>query len=170
MIFMTSHFDLDYYFSCRHTKPISFIDKKISLIKFTQAIELGLNRSTSPPRIKKNNYLSRAATKHDDRKVYLNTGEYLESFRIKDIVYFFNKNQKTYVRVRNRNIQLAVSLKTIEQKGLPFFIRIHKSYIVNFNYIDSILKNDNKIRIKEESLPIGNSFREGFFERINPIK
>lgn len=170
IIFITSHFDLDHYFSCRHTNPVSFIDKKVSLMKFTLAIELGLSRLGNSATSKKTNHLSRVAIKHENQKVYLNTGEFLESFKIKDILYFFNKKQKTYVRVKNRNVPLAVSLKAIEQKSLPFFVRIHKSYIVNFNYIDIILKNDNKVKIQEETLPIGSSYREDFFTRINPIK
>jgi DNA-binding LytR/AlgR family response regulator len=170
IIFVTSHFTLDYYFSCRHTEPSHFINKRISLTKFTQAIELALNENEKYRRCKKRFSASKLLVKHDEQKIYLNTGEYLEPFRLIDIAYFFNKNQKTFVRTGNRNIQLHVSLKAINERDLPSFIRIHKSYIVNLNYIDSILKKDSKVRIKCEALPIGNSFRESFFKRINPLK
>ena len=170
IIFVTSHFTVDYYFSCRHTEPSHFISKRISLTKFTQAIELALNENEKYKRGKKRFSASKLLVKHEEQKIYLSTGEYLEPFRLIDIAYFFNKNQKTFVRTVNKNIRVDVSLKVINERNLPSFIRIHKSYIINLNYINSILTKDSKIKIKDQVLPIGNSFREKFFNRVNLLK
>jgi DNA-binding LytR/AlgR family response regulator len=42
------------------------------------------------------------------------------------------------------------------------FIRIHRSYIVALDKIDSIERN--RVKIGEELLPISDSYKDGFFE------
>ena len=53
----------------------------------------------------------------------------------------------------------------LEQLPASNFIRVHKSYIVALDHIDSIRKN--KILIGEKSVPIGATFKEQFLEIIN---
>ncbi len=45
------------------------------------------------------------------------------------------------------------------------FIRIHKSYIINIRRIDLIEKH--QVKIGENKIPIGYSYREHFFSKIN---
>ncbi len=58
------------------------------------------------------------------------------------------------------------TMKGIE-KRLPStqFARVHRSYIVNTNYIDYL--EDFSIVIKDKPLPIGASYKERFFNRLN---
>ncbi len=62
-----------------------------------------------------------------------------------------------------------LSFKKLEEM-LPAdkFIRIHKSYMISIDKIESIERN--RIRIAGEILPIGNSYRREFFEVIDQKK
>ena len=57
------------------------------------------------------------------------------------------------------------SLKNMAEK-LPSesFVRVHKSYIVSLNKINSIIRN--RIIIGEKWIPIGENFKQAFNEKI----
>ena len=48
------------------------------------------------------------------------------------------------------------------------FIRIHKSYLISVDKINSIVRNH--VKIGNESLPIGDSYRKEFFGIIGQDK
>jgi DNA-binding LytR/AlgR family response regulator len=47
------------------------------------------------------------------------------------------------------------------------FVRTHKSYIIAINKIESIERN--RIKIGEKLIPVGNTFKDEFYNRINKI-
>ncbi|MDO6596630.1 LytTR family DNA-binding domain-containing protein [Oceanihabitans sp. 2_MG-2023] len=76
---------------------------------------------------------------------------------------------KDYLKIHSedaRPILTLMSFKEIQSK-LPenTFIRVHRSYIVNVNKITSIQKN--RIVIKEEKIPIGESYKSMVYSRLN---
>ena len=58
------------------------------------------------------------------------------------------------------------TMKGIESK-LPknIFVRVHRSFIVNFNKIESI--EDLSIKIDKKVIPIGASYKENFMNKLN---
>jgi DNA-binding LytR/AlgR family response regulator len=54
--------------------------------------------------------------------------------------------------------------KALESLPQNIFYRIHKSYIINSLHVDLI--ENEEVRIRGERIPIGDSFRQGFFESI----
>lgn len=91
-----------------------------------------------------------------------------ESLKVltKDIVYI--EGLKDYLKINLSNGKSILTLsnfKSIMEK-LPenAFIRVHNSYIVNINYIDSIQRN--KILISKQRIPISETYRKIFFKQI----
>jgi DNA-binding LytR/AlgR family response regulator len=85
----------------------------------------------------------------------------------KDILYI--EGLKDYVKiytVDNKYILTLISLIKLEamltSKG---FSRIHRSYIINIMHVKSIQKN--KVIISEKRIPISESYKTIFFEKIN---
>lgn len=58
------------------------------------------------------------------------------------------------------------TMKGVERR-LPkkYFVRIHRSYIVNIFHIDFIA--DLSVNIQEKALPIGASYKDAFYDRLN---
>ncbi|MEQ6124377.1 LytTR family DNA-binding domain-containing protein [Pseudotenacibaculum sp. MALMAid0570] len=85
---------------------------------------------------------------------------------LKDIL--FVQGLKNYVAIQQNSSEIITynTLKNLKEM-LPKknFIQIHKSYIVSIKHIDSI-END-AIWIQDKQLPIGNTYRKEFFEKIN---
>jgi DNA-binding LytR/AlgR family response regulator len=85
---------------------------------------------------------------------------------LKDITYI--EGLKDYVKIYmavGKPVITLNSLKNMADK-LPseVFIRIHKSYIVSINKIDSIVRS--RIVIGDKWIPIGENFRDAFYEAI----
>jgi len=84
-----------------------------------------------------------------------------------DILYI--EGLKDYVKIYttdNKYTLTLISLIKLESllasKG---FSRIHRSYIINIRHIKSIQKN--KVIIAEKRIPISESYKNSFFEKIN---
>ena len=82
---------------------------------------------------------------------------------VQDILFI--EGYKDYVKFRLDRKKDVVSLlrfTKIESMLLaPRFVRIHKSFIVAIDKIDSIGKN--AITISEQTIPIGETYKERFF-------
>lgn len=80
----------------------------------------------------------------------------------------FVEGLRDYVKiyVEERPVITQISLKAIEEK-LPrkYFIRVHRSFIINLRYIQYIQRM--QIRIGTYDIPIGENYREQFFKTIN---
>jgi two-component system LytT family response regulator len=84
-----------------------------------------------------------------------------------DILYI--EGLKDYVKIYTTDTKYTLTLislikleNLLSSKG---FARIHRSYIVNIKHIKSIQKN--KVVIAEKRIPISESYKNSFFERIN---
>ena len=81
----------------------------------------------------------------------------------------FIEGLKDYVKIYttdNKYTLTLISLIKLENlltsKG---FARIHRSYIINIKHVKSIQKN--KVIIAEKRIPISESYKNSFFEKIN---
>jgi len=80
----------------------------------------------------------------------------------------FVEGMKDYLRIHtvNDKIMTLLSFKKLEQSLMyPKFARIHKSYLIAIDRIDSIERN--RVTIGDQILPIGESYRRQFFDVID---
>ncbi len=88
-----------------------------------------------------------------------------ERVQFDDVLFF--QGLKNYVAIQLHNEQIITysTLKRLKE-SLPGndFIQIHKSYIISIKQIDRI-END-AVWIQNKQVPIGNTYRKAFFERI----
>jgi DNA-binding LytR/AlgR family response regulator len=75
---------------------------------------------------------------------------------LKDYVVLHTEGQKLIT---------AMNIKTIyDQLPKNLFVRVSKSYIINIKHIDSV--DNNTVYIGENEIPIGNIYRDFFFEEF----
>lgn len=80
----------------------------------------------------------------------------------------FIEGLKDYVVIHTTTQKLitAMNLKTIHQKIISqSFMRVSKSYIVNFNYIQSF--DNHTIYIDDSEIPLGEIFKSEFFAKYS---
>lgn len=97
--------------------------------------------------------------------MFVKTEYRMERIDFSDILYV--EGQGAYLKIvsSQSKIMTLQSFKNLEC-SLPKskFMRVHKSYIVSLDKIDSIERN--KIRIGEQMIPIGMSYRDQFFKDL----
>lgn len=91
-------------------------------------------------------------------KVNLNDILYIEG--LKDYVSIYTKTQKIVSLQRMKNLEAVLSKDK--------FLRIHHSYIIALDWIQSIHKDS--VEIKGQSLPIGETYRKSFREFVDAQK
>ena len=97
--------------------------------------------------------------------MFVKTEYRMERIDFSDILYV--EGQGGYLKIvsSQSKIMTLQSFKNLEC-SLPKskFMRVHKSYIVSLDKIDSIERN--KIRIGEQMIPIGMNYRDQFFKDL----
>jgi two-component system, LytTR family, response regulator len=98
--------------------------------------------------------------------MFVKTEYRVERINFSDILYIEGKG--AYLRIITPRTKI-MTLQNFQQMEnlLPAnnFMRIHKSFIVALNKIESIERN--RIRIGSELIPIGLSYRERFMNKLN---
>ncbi|NAS30746.1 response regulator [Flavobacteriaceae bacterium R38] len=138
---------------------VDYLLKPFEFERFYQAI-LKVKNEEKPTQLPQNDTFIFIKTdgKNNFEKVY-----------IKDICYIEGLKNYVAIHLENRQIITYNTLKHIEDY-LPEkdFVKIHKSYIVSLFHID---KTDSiSVYIKKECLPIGDTYKQAFFDRIKKMK
>jgi DNA-binding LytR/AlgR family response regulator len=96
------------------------------------------------------------------------SGKTLRKILLKDILYF--EGEKDYVRLATGQEQIMIyrRLKDMEEQLKSPFIRVHNSYIINYEQLSKI--EDNHIYIADKRIPVSEKFRGRFMEVINKNK
>jgi len=94
-------------------------------------------------------------TEHKIQKVYLNDILFIEG--LKDYISIFTPAERIITLQNMKKMEDALPEK--------HFIRVHKSYIVSINKIDSIERS--RIFIRDKIIPVGDTYRDEFFKIVD---
>ena len=93
-------------------------------------------------------------SEYENLKVNLSTIRYIEG--LKDYIKIYTNDPKPILTLN--------SLKAFEEKLPINFIRVHRSFIVSLNHINSVQRN--RIIIDKVYIPIGQNYKDEFIKRI----
>lgn len=129
-----------------------YLLKPISFDRFLKSVQR-LKRDMSEP----------SQVAHD--YIFVKTEYKIKKIRFDDICYI--EGMKDYLRIvtTDEKVMTLLSFSRLMPKlSSQRFVRIHKSYVVAINAIDSVEKG--KVRVGEKLLPIGETHKEAFFQLI----
>ncbi|MXV51615.1 response regulator [Pedobacter sp. HMF7647] len=135
-------------------KPIAFDRFYKAVQKVQQAAAAAPQGAAEPLIIQNSNDFIFVKTEHKIQKIYLNDILYIEG--LKDYISIFTADE--------RIITLQNMKKMEEVLPSGRFIRVHKSYIIALDKIESIERS--RIIIGEKVIPIGDTYRDYFFKLI----
>ena len=147
-IFLTSFYDEPTLLRARETSPHGYIVKPFEerdlLINVGLALHKRPEKTLQLPAID---------------KFFIRNNQEMIAVDIKDILYVqADDNYATLYTTKQKHI-VSHTLKSVEEKLVPQgFIRIHRSYLINFQKITSI--SEGYIYIDLHKVPLGNSYRE----------
>jgi DNA-binding LytR/AlgR family response regulator len=142
-------------------KPIAF-DRFFKSVQKAQGVLQPAAAPTQPEparqQQKQNDFLSDfifVKTEHKIQKVYLNDILFIEG--LKDYISIFTPAERIITLQNMKKMEDALPERN--------FIRVHKSYIVSINKIDSIERS--RIFIGDKIIPVGDTYREEFFKIVD---
>lgn len=136
---------------------VDYLLKPFDFPRFLQAINKAID--TRP----KENVVSHAAS-NDFIMVKADYKLYKVNFG--DLIFIEGQHEYVTFHTRTKRITALYSLKNLEDT-LPrdMFARVHKSYIVSFDYIEDIDKTT--ITVAGNKIPVGSSYRDELIEKLN---
>ena len=104
----------------------------------------------------------------DDDTIFLKTEHRVIRISISDIRYIEGMSEylKIHLDSMQKPIIVLLSMKKLEERLPDYFMRIHRSYIINLKKIVEV--NKNRVIMGEDLyLPIGDLYREAFNDYLN---
>ncbi len=105
----------------------------------------------------------------DDDYFYVKADKKLIKIKYDDIIYIEGLKDYVIIRKENSRVITLQTMKSLDEK-LPAkqFIRVHRSFIINIDKINSIMGNmiEVKEKGKEKLIPIGKNYKEELMKVI----
>lgn len=133
-----------------------YLLKPYSFERFVQAINKVMENSKQ-----------RQTNNLDDERdfIFIKTEYRLEKVFLDEILYIEGMRDYLQIVTKTKKIMTLQSFKFIETKLTPpLFLRVHKSFLVSINSIESIERNI--IKIKDKLIPISATYRDILFKTI----
>jgi two-component system, LytTR family, response regulator len=100
-----------------------------------------------------------------DNKLYIKSDRSYVSLNIDDILYIEGRKDYVNIQIVNKKYIVLNTLKKLEQTLPSHFLRIHNSYIVNFDKI--IEFKENQVYMEGVKIPVGRAYHDELLFRIN---
>jgi len=163
-IFLTAYYDSRTIERIKATRPTGYLVKPIDERSLKTSIEVALYnfKNHKEESIDSNQKIDIINGDH----FFIKVKQGLKKIILNEILYFEAYDNYAYVHTHDKRHLVSIPLITIENK-LPskFFIRVHRSYIVNLEKITAI--EDDNILINDQSIPIGKTYRSEIMKLIN---
>jgi DNA-binding LytR/AlgR family response regulator len=158
-IFLTANADLTTLNLAKELMPPAYLIKPFSKAELFTSIEIALHN------------FSKSIGKIDSEKVIIKNSFFIkekgayQKIIFDDILYL--KSAHVYIEILQINSQkllIRSSLNDIISKLDQRFIRIHRGYVVNLNYLEKIMIKS--VKVKDVILPIGKKYHKNLIEKV----
>lgn len=159
VVFTTAY--TDYALEAYELDVLDYLKKPFSFERFLKSIQKAEEqlklRHTST---------SETEEKVADGFLFVRSNKKVHKISINDICIIEGLGDYIKIHLKDSSLVTNSSMKRMEEL-LPSneFFRIHKSFIIRFSAISTI--EGNQVEINKKKLPIGSSYRNDLFEKIN---
>lgn len=167
IIFLTALLDDSSFQAALKTQPYGYITKPFKDSSLKHGIEIALQKYSELQANSFTNNNNSQQFKLDDL-LFVKDKNRLVSLNIRDILWLEAFDNYVIVMTTTQKIIVSSSLKDLADR-LPsqYFMRIHRSYIVQLSKIKKIEEGD--VFITDKPLPISKSYKEELMQKINVI-
>lgn len=159
VIFTTafSEFATDSY----EVDAIDYLIKPVRLERFQKAVE----KAQTYFRLFKGNLTENNVENITDDYIFIKADRKIFKVYFNDILFIEGLKDYVVVHTESQKVITAMNIKTInDQLPKAMFVRVSKSYIINAKQIDSV--DNNTVYIGKSEIPIGNIYRDFFFNEF----
>ncbi len=105
-----------------------------------------------------------------NRSLIISSFKYSELIKLNDIVFCIANGSYSEIILQNkRKVCISKNLRWLEERiDMNSFFRVHKSYLINLQYVCKIFHDENKIQLKNGIyIPLSKYKKQEFWEKIN---
>jgi DNA-binding LytR/AlgR family response regulator len=142
-----------------------YLLKPISFERFIKSVDKVYNKLVTS-KAKPENHARAVKAAGQGNFIFVKTENRLQKVAFSEILYIEGQGDYLKIVTTSARIMTLQNFKKFEET-LPAenFIRVHKSYLVALNKIESISRN--RIKIGNALIPVSDSYKNAFFEAIS---
>ncbi|GAA0720989.1 LytTR family DNA-binding domain-containing protein [Aquimarina litoralis] len=99
-----------------------------------------------------------------DATITIKSGYDLHKIKYKDILFIESDSEYVIYHIDNKKIMSHQTLKSLEEKLPHFFMRVHRSFIINKNYVSALKGKD--LLIHNTKIPVSSTYYESVKETL----
>ncbi|MEM7550492.1 MAG: LytTR family transcriptional regulator DNA-binding domain-containing protein [Bacteroidota bacterium] len=164
VIYLTNIADSETVEKAKDTFPSAYILKPFRPRELSIAIQLAISNMAIPLETQLPNSDESATYLLNDR-IFIKENYAFCKVQLSEILYLKADGSYTEIITKDKTYILSETLNTFESK-LPFkfFVRIHRSWLINVEHIESF--KENEVVIHKKEIPIGKTYRPEFKKRF----
>lgn len=148
MITSNSGFGAESY---EYDQVVDFLVKPIDFARFYKAVQKA-NLSTSE-------------VANKSQSLFVKDGNKLVRIELADVLFFKAESNYISISLKEKKILTLMTMKDLISKIPDYFIRVHRSYIVNINSIDAIERGN--VVVAGHELPVSETYEKLLINKIN---
>ena len=170
VVFLTAYADEKTIGKAKVKDPYGYVIKPFKEIDLRTSIEMALYKFQKEK--ERSPKLTHQGLEKDSiiAKEYIYVKSNSKLVKVQNSNILFIEALKDYVILHTQDEKYTIhsTMKDIEKKLPPeYFIRVHRSYIINLKKINSIDSSIVHLENHKKPIPIGGSYKESLYERIN---
>jgi len=159
VVFCTAY--SEYAVESYEKNALDYLLKPIAYERFRKAVDkvLQVNKKTQAA-------VDAASHISPDGKLFIKSGPKIHQLDVRDLLYMEKQGHYIVFHLPEEELLSRMNMQAL-LKILPGekFFRIHRSYVIAIDKIDTIYKH--AVVVQGKRIPIGDSFRTAFFKQIN---
>jgi len=170
VVFLTAYADESTLTSAKSAEPHGYVLKPFKEADIQAAVEMALHKHAKEQELKQEADFLRSLTTHKDGAdiLFVKNRSRLMHVRHEDLLFVEALKDYVVIHTRKESYTIHSTMKEIERKlSDRRFMRVHRSYIVNLNSIESIKYSNITMEGLEKEIPVGGSYKESLANRIN---
>lgn len=151
---------------------LDYLLKPIRVEDLVKAVEkLSQKQEENQRKEQMENMIANLKRDHQEKKIAITSADRIDFIKLSEIVYCQSDNNYTIFYLKNeRKIIASQTLKTYERllRDLDFF-RVHQSYLINTQYIQSILRKEGGQLLMQNgaTVPISRMKKDALMEILS---
>jgi len=143
-----------------------YLLKPISFERFVKSVDKVYNKLFSAQIKQENKGQTSVKISSSGNYIFVKTENRLQKVAFSEILYIEGQGDYLKIVTPTARIMTLQNFKRFEETLPPEnFIRVHKSYLVAINKIESITRN--RIKIGNTLIPVSDSYKNAFYEAIS---
>ena len=169
IIYITANSDEATFNRAKPTKPYAFISKPFKQLDLQRAVELTISRmAENETGSNPENTTGNEQPFILSDRIFVRYKEKMIKIMTADILYMEADRNYSRIFTKQKEYLLSVTLKTIEEKlSMQYFMRIHRSFLINISHVDEVA--ENHVMIAQKQIPFGMGMREHLMLRMRTL-